>query len=568
MSDREDDEISEPSDVDSIEEETDIEEEEDVEELEDTGMSFVTDSGNYINQQSIPKEGFKIQIPDNFSEMRKKELTLLLTYRHIVQHVYKQRVCKIPANIPGVIMSGSAKHKGESPVTDVDAYISQLITFIEEKLPTAFTLNLKQVSKEIYDTGLTMYKIVIVSAMASKKVVGHLSQSAIDEIFNNIFNSVVRGIMDPGEMVGSEIATGLSEPLSQMTLNTFHLAGTSEKSKINSGMSRILQLLGNSKTDKIMNDLYMLIYFRPQDEGNNSRMVNVIAKYNKVTMLSLMDRVSIVQDPNIVKSTIPADQKMIDSYLKMKKKLPNLSILSLSVEFGMTKMFNARFSIFDIEASLVQKYPYLFILHMSQNRIRIFLTHKVADELEYWKRLIGEFRVLNLTGVEGIKGVDVGEEKIEYRDDNSVLKTRKINRMFAQGVNFHSVLSSRYVDSYHSTTNDIGETVKWLGISAGKSILYRELRTIYRANGTNPSPAIIDTLVHSMTCRGFISPINSIGMKMASASTIQQITFEKPDQVLTDSAIFGKCEKVTETSDNILFAQPFSGGTGAFRLIF
>lgn len=53
----------------------------------------------------------------------------------------------------------------------------------------------------------------------------------------------------PGEMVGVQAAQSIGQPATQMTLNTFHLAGVSAKN-VTLGVPRLNELLNVAKTVK------------------------------------------------------------------------------------------------------------------------------------------------------------------------------------------------------------------------------------------------------------------------------------------------------------------------------
>ena len=59
-----------------------------------------------------------------------------------------------------------------------------------------------------------------------------------------------KSIISPGEMVGIVSAQSIGEPTTQMTLNTFHFAGVSEKSNVTRGVPRLKELLHISKNIK------------------------------------------------------------------------------------------------------------------------------------------------------------------------------------------------------------------------------------------------------------------------------------------------------------------------------
>ena len=54
-----------------------------------------------------------------------------------------------------------------------------------------------------------------------------------------------KALVEPGEMVGPIAAQSIGEPATQMTLNTFHFAGVSEKSNVTRGVPRLKELLSS-----------------------------------------------------------------------------------------------------------------------------------------------------------------------------------------------------------------------------------------------------------------------------------------------------------------------------------
>ena len=57
-------------------------------------------------------------------------------------------------------------------------------------------------------------------------------------------------LVHPGEMVGVIAGQSIGEPTTQLTLNTFHLAGVSSKSNVTRGVPRIEEILRLTKNPK------------------------------------------------------------------------------------------------------------------------------------------------------------------------------------------------------------------------------------------------------------------------------------------------------------------------------
>ena len=59
-----------------------------------------------------------------------------------------------------------------------------------------------------------------------------------------------QAIVHPGEMVGIIAGQSIGEPTTQLTLNTFHLAGVASKSNVTRGVPRIEEILRLTKNPK------------------------------------------------------------------------------------------------------------------------------------------------------------------------------------------------------------------------------------------------------------------------------------------------------------------------------
>lgn len=84
-----------------------------------------------------------------------------------------------------------------------------------------------------------------------------LKEETLVEVCNVIKERFMQAIAPAGEPVGSLAAQSIGEPTTQMTLNTFHLAGVSDKN-VTLGIPRLRELLDISKNIKTP---LMTVYF-------------------------------------------------------------------------------------------------------------------------------------------------------------------------------------------------------------------------------------------------------------------------------------------------------------------
>ncbi|NQV91042.1 hypothetical protein HQ489_01065 [Candidatus Woesearchaeota archaeon] len=77
------------------------------------------------------------------------------------------------------------------------------------------------------------------------------------EVMNNTVQSYEDAKINPGECVGLVSAESIGEPGTQMTLNTFHLAGVAEV-QVTTGLPRIIEIFDAQKTIKTpMMEIYL-----------------------------------------------------------------------------------------------------------------------------------------------------------------------------------------------------------------------------------------------------------------------------------------------------------------------
>ncbi|RYF39910.1 MAG: hypothetical protein EOO38_22640 [Cytophagaceae bacterium] len=78
------------------------------------------------------------------------------------------------------------------------------------------------------DNATLVFGMLIRSHLATRRVLEeyHLNREAFEWVMGEIEQIWNRAVVDPTEMVGTLAAQSIGEPATQMTLNTFHLAGT------------------------------------------------------------------------------------------------------------------------------------------------------------------------------------------------------------------------------------------------------------------------------------------------------------------------------------------------------
>lgn len=79
----------------------------------------------------------------------------------------------------------------------------------------------------------------------------------LKRLFEEIISKFKQSLAPAGEAIGSVAAQSIGEPTTQMTLNTFHLAGVSDRN-VTLGLPRLRELLDTSK--KIKTPMMTIFY--------------------------------------------------------------------------------------------------------------------------------------------------------------------------------------------------------------------------------------------------------------------------------------------------------------------
>ena len=164
----------------------------------------------------------------------------------------------------------------------------------------------------------TIFKIAIHEILSPKKVIFKYKFSKLN--FDNLINEIIsvynNSVVDPGETVGIIAAQSLGEPVTQMTLNTFHNTGIAGMGSSNLGVGRTREILSLTKKPK---EPIMMIYL-DEKYNNDEDVSNLIASNLKYTILDdLIESIQIYFDPDPKKKDGFMDQDKITEVFLLKR---------------------------------------------------------------------------------------------------------------------------------------------------------------------------------------------------------------------------------------------------------
>ncbi|MFH1257157.1 MAG: DNA-directed RNA polymerase subunit A'' [Candidatus Diapherotrites archaeon] len=322
--------------------------------------------------------------------------------------------------------------------------------------------------------------------------------------------------VEPGEAVGIVAAQSLGEPGTQLTLRTKHYAGAAEVS-VGSGIQRVEEIVDGRSKAKYPT---MTIYFENEELKKDFEKADAFAR-------SLID----VRIADVVR---------LDEDLERKKVI--VEILSDEVK---ERNVNTE--------DLIDKIQKALKMDGKKERNKIEFVFK-KDPLLKIRRTLN--KMLN-TRTQGVRGI---EKTIIFKEGNEhIIRTR--------GTNLKTVVKMEEIDGTRTTTNDIKEISKVLGVEAGRSSISTELHGVLKENNIAVDIRHIMLLADLMTYDGEIRGIVRTGITREKASPFARAAFEETVKHLLDAAFKNEHENLQGVVENIIVGQPIKVGTGLVNLV-
>jgi len=132
------------------------------------------------------------------------------------------------------------------------------------------------------------------------------------------------------------------------------------------------------------------------------------------------------------------------------------------------------------------------------------------------------------------------------------------------GTALAKVLSVQMVDATKTSTNDIIEILRVLGIEAVRKSLINELRNVLKAYGIYVNYRHVSTLCDVMTQRGKLTSITRHGINRVETGPLRKCSFEETVEILLEAAAFSEVDSLKGITENIILGQLAPYGTGTF----
>jgi DNA-directed RNA polymerase subunit A' len=339
-----------------------------------------------------------------------------------------------------------------------------------------------------------------------------LSEEGVNKAIMLTADQYKKALMEPGEAVGIIAAQSIGEPGTQMTLRTFHYAGVKEQN-VTLGLPRLIEIVDARRipSTPIMT-IYLMGNYRKSKDGAVEIARNIV--YTSLENLAS----AIYEDPVRENIVVELNRSMMeDRAITMDELKDRLQVQNAIVE-------------------------------LTGDTVEI--TPKKAENM---KKLLGKIPSLHVKGVPDIKRVLVTEEHGEW-----VIRT--------DGSNLAKVLQVTGVDTSRTTTNNVHEIAKTLGIEAARNALVNEAKGVLEDQGLDVDVRHVLLVADMMTSTGEVQQIGRHGISGKKASVLARAAFEITVPNIVEAAVKGESDPLEGVTENVIVGQSIPIGTGLVEL--
>ncbi len=356
---------------------------------------------------------------------------------------------------------------------------------------------------ELEKSLVTASKDIAITIAQLKKII-----EAVQEDYN-------QSIVEPGEAVGTVAAQSIGEPGTQMTLRTFHYAGVAELN-VTLGLPRLIEIVDARKEPAAA---LMEIHLKKPYSTSKEKARDFARKIEMVTL------------PDVAAQT-------------------ETDLINMEFVITLDPARVRRRGLTPAKISENLKTNLKTDVILSGNKIRIKPKAPNPPDL---RRMVVKAKTVQLGGVKGISRVVVKADEGIYT-------------VYTEGSNLADILEMKEVDPVHTTTNNIYEVEKTLGIEAARNAIIREAVNTLEEQGLEVDIRHIMLVADMMTSTGEIKQIGRHGISGQKSSVLARASFETTVKHLLEACARGENEKLNGIIENVIAGQPIPLGTGVVEL--
>jgi DNA-directed RNA polymerase II subunit RPB1 len=428
---------------------------------------------------------------------------------------------------------------------------------------------LSKLMKESYMVANRVFHCLLRFYLAPRRCIMEyrFSKEIFDELIREVRFRYIKSRVHSGEMVGALAAQSIGEPTTQLTLNTFHSAGT-VKAGATQGVPRIQELLSVSKNPK--NPLNY-VYLNPTIAENEDQAIMIMREIQKTTLRDITKNVRIYYDPS-PETVVEQDRELIETFHAFSTGKPECtSLWVMRMEFDKVEMASRNvLDMVAVQNAITTAIPSIQCIYSDTNAENLVMRLNFTNRnMTLLAMRFYEDTILNavIGGVPDVGRVYRREVKKEliWDDASNVYACRKQYVLDVEGGNLSDLLQFHDVDNTRTFSNDIHEVLNVFGIEAARQALYDEFSEVFAAAYVNYHH--MSVLLDSMTYQGRLVSVDRFGMNKHDNGVLAKSSFEETSKILFNAAALAEFDTMKGVSANIMFGQKPPCGTGLVDIL-
>lgn len=351
--------------------------------------------------------------------------------------------------------------------------------------------------------------------------------------------------INPGESVGIVAAQSIGERQTQMTLDTFHSAGSALKTVL-AGVPRFSELLSATKNPKtVACTVYPSKQCTTLDEARNigSKLRHVVLEH-------------------VVLDIFPGEDnpEWYYAFEEMYGTGYKISDNFVTITFDVSLLFQNRIELCDVVSRIETEYTDLKCIYSPTflGRIDVYLdlANIESSSVSAYIDTTVIPQLLQLT-INGIGSID--EVYYAQKDNEWIIET--------QGSSLKELYSMDSVDSVRTVSNDMWEIFNVLGVEAAREFLVSEFIDTISSDGTYVNNCHVNILVDVMLHTGSILSMSRYSQRKSKCGVLAKASFEESLDNFLKAALATETDNTTSVSSSIMIGKIASCGTGTFDIM-
>jgi DNA-directed RNA polymerase subunit A" len=340
-----------------------------------------------------------------------------------------------------------------------------------------------------------------------------LSEEKKRKLIKEVERVYLNSRFEAGEAIGILTAQSISEPATQLTMRTYHLAGAAGI-KVTFGLPRLVEIFDAKRNiETPMMTIYLKKEYNTKEEAEKLAYKIVERRVSDLSKYIFVD----------------VGEKTINIEVDDKRRMEKVEKI--------LKEFLSKKADVKIKGDYIVIYP-------KDKEVQFSDLQKMKEETSN----------IIVDGIEGITAAIIRKE-----GENWIVQT--------VGTNLREIIKLEEVNEFKTISNDIFEVYEVFGIEATRNVIIKEAYKTIQEQGLDVDIRYLLLLADVMTWNGEISSIGRYGIAGAKASVLSRAAFEETIKHLIRASIRNEVDEFKGLFENVMVGQPAPVGTGMFELI-